>query len=529
MKNNNLPPTYNDELDTSLVKEKPANAVKPENNSVEGAYSSEDSYLEEQNSTIGKIDVKKVPAESLNQDQAELETRIEGAGRYTFGQDSKEEQEDVEYMSPVTGALKHKPKSWGPVLLYSIGAFFILAILWSFVAELDQITRGQGQIVPSGQTKIIDHLEGGIIKEIKVKEGDIVEQGQVLLLVDATVAKDKYAEGLLVYYRTQAQIARLKAQSEGKPYVVPEEVLKNAPEIAAKESTLFQEALNRIKNERQIATSELEQRQQEALQAKAHVEQLENRLSLAEEEMKMIAPMLRSGVVPKMDGIKIQRDISDTKGELASARVAVPKAESAIGEAKRKLEQVEINIRAEENRELREAQLRWAEIKDNTVKDLDRLQRTEIRSPVRGTIKEMKINTLGGVIQPGKDLIAIVPLEDQLIVEAQVQPSDVAFLRPGMKAVVKVTAYDYGIYGGLDAVLVDISADTIIDEKSREQKQYFRIRLKTDKNYLGTENKRLPISPGMTAQVDILTGKKTVWQYIMKPILKAKDNALTER
>jgi adhesin transport system membrane fusion protein len=414
-------------------------------------------------------------------------------------------------------------------LLYTICIFFALALFWSFFAQLDQITRGQGQVVPSGQTKIIDHLEGGIIKDIKVKEGDVVDQGQVLLVVDSTVAKDKYAEGLTLYYRTEAQISRLQAQSGGKPFVVPEEVQKNAPNIAEKETSLYQEALKRIETERQIAGNELEQRNQEFLQAKAHVEQLENRLKLAEEEMKMMEPLVRSGVSPRMEWIKIQRDVSDTKGELASARVAIPKAEAAITEAKQKLEQVAINIRTEENRELRDAQQRWADIKDNTVKDLDRLQRTEIKSPVRGTIKELKINTIGGVIQPGKDLIAIVPLEDQLLVEAQVQPSDVAFLRPGMKAVVKITAYDYGIYGGLDAELLDISADTIVDEKSREQKQFFRIRLKTDKSYLEHQGKRLSISPGMTAQVDIITGKKTVWQYIMKPITKSLGNSMGER
>lgn len=477
------------------------------------------------------LETKETKPESQNEDveKAELDTSLLGAGKFAFGSTPKEDPQDIGFMSAVTGAHKSKPKSWGSVLLYAIGGFIVLALVWSFFAKLDQITRGQGQIIPSGQTKIIDHLEGGIIKEILVKEGDIVEQGQVLLLVDATVAKDKYEEGLMVYYRTQAQIARLKAQAENQPFVMPEDVQKNAPEIARREQALYEQALNRVQNEKQIATNELEQRQQEYLQAKAQVDQLENRLSLIEQEAQLMEPLLKSGIVPKMDWIRVQREISDTKGELASARVSVPKAEAAINEAKQKLEQVEISIRNEENRELREAQLRWADIKDNTVKDLDRLQRTEIKSPVRGTIKELKINTIGGVVQPGKDLIAIVPLEDQLLVEAQISPADVAFLSPGMKAVIKVTAYDYGIYGGLDAVLLDISADSIVDEKTKDQKQYFRIRLKTNKNYLEKDGKKLAISPGMTAQVDIITGKKTVWQYIMKPILKSTSNALTER
>jgi adhesin transport system membrane fusion protein len=493
-----------------------------------GNYVDENDSLDHKAQSIGAIEVQKPSAESGSKNEA-VKAHMDGDGKITFGKPLNEDDEDVEFMSPVTGAFKSKPKTWGSILLYTIITFFILAITWSFFAELDQITRGQGQVIPSGQVKLIDHLEGGIIKEIKIKEGDIVEKGQVLLLVDATVAKEKYADELISYYRTEAQIARLKAQSSGKPFVVPEDVQKNAPDIAEKEMSLYQDALKRMENERKIAANEVEQRKQEALEVRAHVEQLENRLKIAQKALDLMEPLVKSGVSPQIEWLKLQRDVSDTKGDLAASRASVPKAEAAVLEANQKIDQVEINIRTEENRELRDAQMRWTDLKNNRVKDLDQLQRTEIRSPVRGTIKELKINTIGSVVQPGRDLIAIVPLEDQLLVEAQVQPSDVAFLRPGMKAVVKITAYDYGIYGGLNGTLMDISADTIVDEKNKDRHQYYRIRVKTDKNYLGTDTKRLPIFPGMIAQVDILTGKKTVWQYIMKPILKAKSNALTER
>lgn len=483
--------------------------------------------------TKAKKEAKKVPVntEEVQDSGVEptMETQIEGVTKFTFGKEADKEQEDVPFMAPVTGAFRTKPKSSSHLILYSLLSILLIAIVWSYFAQLDQITRAQGVIIPSGQTKVIDHLEGGIVKEIKVREGDIVDKGQVLLVVDATVAKEKYYESMQLYYRTKAQIARLKALTSNQPFVMPEDVQKNAPDIAAKEMTLYHENVNKLKTDRQIAEQELEQKKQEALQAKARVQQLEEKLALSDKEAKLMEPLVKSGVAPQMEWLRLQREITDNKGDLATARVMVPKTESAILGAQKKLDAVEINILADENKELREAQLRWAEIKDNTVKNLDQLQRTEIRSPVRGTIKELKINTIGGVIQPGKDLIAITPLEDQLLVEAQVQPSDVAFLRPGMRAMIKITAYDYGIYGGLEATLLDISADTLVDEKTRDQKQYFRIRLKTDRNYLGTPDKRLPISPGMACQVDILTGKRTVMQYILKPFLKAKENALTER
>lgn len=487
--------------------------------------------------TLGKIDPKKLPfdgegvtrSKNTEYDDSAPETSQPEGGE---GDSGGPDQGDIEYMSPVRASYMRQPKRRAPILLYSIGAFFICAFIWASFAELDEVTRGEGRVVPSGQVKTIDHLEGGIVKNILIRDGDIVEKGQVLLEIDSTVAKARYEEGLSMYYQSFAQIVRVKAQLAGEEFIIPEEVLKNAPEIAAKEKDTYESSVKRLNNEKEIATREVEQREQERIEAQFKVEQLQNRLSLAEEELKLTEPLVNSGIAPKVDWIRIKRDINDTKGELAGAKSNVPRTEAAYLQAKQKLDQVVVNFHTDWYKELQEAERRWAEIKDATTTGLDRITRTEVRSPVRGTIKELKVNTIGSVVQPGEDLVDIVPLEDTLLIEAQVRPSDVAFLRPGMPAVIKITAYDFSIYGGLDATLVDISAGTIIEEKPQQQKaeqEFFRIRLRTDKNYLGTEANPLPISPGMTAQVDILTGKKTVWQYIIKPILRAKENALTER
>ena len=231
-------------------------------------------------------------------------------------------------------------------------------------------------------------------------------------------------------------------------------------------------------------------------------------------------------MVSKIDLLHLQRQVNDLDGELESARLSVPRIEAAVGEAHRRLEERQLNFRAEAQRELATDQPEATALAEVIAAAADRVQRTEVRSPVRGTIKRLLINTVGGVIQPGQDLVEIVPLEDTLLIEAKVRPADIGFLHPGQSALVKVTAYDFSIYGGLKGVVEDISADTITDERNES---FYRVRVRTHDNALEKAGEPLPITPGMTAQVDILTGHKTVMDYLLKPILKAKERALRER
>ena len=230
--------------------------------------------------------------------------------------------------------------------------------------------------------------------------------------------------------------------------------------------------------------------------------------------------------MPKGDLLRLRRQVNDLQGELEQGRLAVPRAESALGEAGKRIEKAFSTFRAEAQRDLNAHEAEIAGLKEVVFAGEDRVRRTEVRSPVRGTIKTLKIGTIGGVVQPGADLVEIVPLEDTLLVEAQVRPADIAFLAPGLPAMVKITAYDFSIYGGLKGVVEDISADTIVNERDES---FYRVRVRTDRNYLGAEGQPLRIIPGMTAQVDVLTGEKTVLDYLLKPILRARSRALTER
>jgi adhesin transport system membrane fusion protein len=247
---------------------------------------------------------------------------------------------------------------------------------------------------------------------------------------------------------------------------------------------------------------------------------------LAVDEMELTRPMVESGVMPQIDLLRLKREVNDLKGDSEATRLALPRAKAALAEASRRVQERLQRFRAETLKEMNDTKANLDAIAEIVTAEKDKFVRTEVRSPTRGTVKQIFVNTIGGVIRPGQDLVEIVPIEDTLLVEAKIRPSDVAFLRPGLDAMVKITAYDFSIYGGLPATLEGISADTIIDE---EGDSFYRIRLRTERNSLGTEEDPLPIIAGMTASVDILTGEKTVLDYILKPILKAKQRALRER
>jgi len=241
----------------------------------------------------------------------------------------------------------------------------------------------------------------------------------------------------------------------------------------------------------------------------------------------MSEPLVAEGAMSRVEILRLQRSANDIHGELTAARLSIPRLESSLNEAKSKLSELEIRFHTEALEELNLAKSELDITTESVMALEDRVTRTRVLSPVKGTIKQLKVTTIGGVIQPGMDLVEIVPLEDQLLIEAEIRPADIAFLHPGQKAMVKLTAYDFSIYGGLEAELEHISADTITNEEDGES--YYLIRLRTDKNYLEKNGEKLNIIAGMTADVDILTGKKSVLDYILKPILKARSRALRER
>jgi adhesin transport system membrane fusion protein len=307
---------------------------------------------------------------------------------------------------------------------------------------------------------------------------------------------------------------------------MPPEVTREAPAVAQAELELHRARHNENRTALEVLRNQAEQRRQELAELQSKERQLRRSADLAGEELKITEPLLARGGVSRVEVLRLQREVNDLRGQLEATGLAIPRAQSALAEAQRRMEERAATTRREAFSELSRRRAEAASIGESVTAEGVRVTRTEVRSPVRGTIKQFKINTVGGVIRPGQDLVEIVPLDDTLVVEARIAPADVAFLRPGQNAMVKITAYDFSIYGGLPARLEEISADAIQDEKGIS---YFRIRVRTDRTSLGSTDKPLPIIPGMTASVDVLTGQKTVLDYLLKPILKARDRALRER
>ncbi len=410
------------------------------------------------------------------------------------------------------------------IMLFAIAAFFVSFILWADNATLEEVTRGQGKIVPSGQTKTVQHFEGGIVTDIVVDEGEVVSRNDVLMRIENRSAEAQLSEKLSRYRALRAQIARLEAEAQGRDTVAfPADLKQVAPDVVRDERRLFEARRRQLDQQISILEDQRIQKRQELRELNSKVEQLRSQLALAQEEEELMRPLVEQGAASRVELLRVEQKLQELRSEIESVRLAIPRTRSAVQEAERRIQEKRTTFVTEAQQELNTVRNEAEALKEEIEAGVERSQRSEVRSPVRGTVNKLVVNTLGGVVKPGDPVAEIVPLGDNLLVEARIKPSDRAQLYRGLPATVKISAYDFSIYGGLDAELIDISADTLVDE---EGESYYRIRLRTDENTLGEDK---PIIPGMTATVDILTGEKTVLQYLLKPIIKAKQNALRER
>lgn len=375
---------------------------------------------------------------------------------------------------------RHRSRLFGHIILWTSVLFIAAALIWAYYAKLDEVTTGSGKVIPSSEIQVIQNLEGGIVEKIMVSEGDIVKKGQTLMQIDNTLFMATYNEALKKMTALELEIIRLNALMQNKPLSIPQKYIKSSPNLVQ-----VAEALDKSK--------------------KQELEQMNKALALAERELKLTRPLVSRGAVSEVEVLRLERTINELKGKISEFK---SKALERLNQARSEL----------------------LALKEAHMADKDRVTRTTVRSPVKGIINRIKINTMGGVIKPGMDIIEIVPLEDTLLIEAKIRPGDIGFIHPGQKAMVKISAYDFSIYGGLEGKVEQISADTITEEKSNNKEEsFYVIRVRTEKNHLGTEKNPLPIIPGMLATVDILTGEKTVLEYILKPIIKAQKTALRER
>ncbi|MBV4487848.1 HlyD family type I secretion periplasmic adaptor subunit [Pseudomonas sp. SWRI153] len=411
--------------------------------------------------------------------------------------------------------------------IWAIIGFFIFLMLWANFAVIDEVTKGDGKAIPSSKIQKIQNLEGGIVAELFVKEGQIVEAGAPLIRLDDTRFASNVGETEADRLSMLLRVERLSAEVDDRPLSFPEDVLKAVPGQAKSEESLYVSRRQQLHDEIGGLQEQLIQRQQELREFSSKQAQYRQQLALQRQEINMSEPLVAQGAVSPVEVLRLKRAEVETRGQLDATTLAIPRAESAIKEVQRKIDETRGKFRSEALTQLNEARtdLNKAQATGKALED--RVSRTLVTSPVRGIVNKLLVNTIGGVIQPGSDMVEIVPLDDTLLVEAKIRPQDIAFLHPGQEAIVKFTAYDYTIYGGLKAQLEQIGADTITDEDKKTT--YYVIKVRTERSHLGTDEKPLLIIPGMVASVDIITGKKSVLSYLLKPIIRARAEALHER
>lgn len=458
--------------------------------------------------------------------------------------------EQLDFVDDKSSALMLNTTYTTRIMLWSIVAFFIIAIIWASLTKLDKVTSGTGKVIPSSQMQVIQNLEGGIVKQVLVREGQPVKKGQRLLLIDDTQARSDFQGKASDIASMQADQIRLKAQlaavkidkqkakqtNSWEDSVIIDESLQpkfdqdfteKHPLLTARQLNEYQGNVSNLENQLSVARQQVTQKQRELDENRSRYSNLQSSYNVATHEFNMTEPLAKDGVVPEIELLKLRRQLIDTRRDLTSTKMQIPVAESAVHEAIFKYLDIALKYRSDNQNELNKLSAQLSSQSESQVGLQDKVNRTVVTSPVTGTIQKVYINTIGGVIQPGMDLIEIVPTEDTLLIETKIAPQDIGFLHPGLPALIKFTAYNFSTYGGLDGTVETISADTIQDD---EGNSFYQVKIRTDESALTSKDgTSLPIIPGMTASADIITGKRTVMGYLMKPVLKATDSALREQ
>jgi adhesin transport system membrane fusion protein len=452
-------------------------------------------------------------------------------------------KEDLEMADDVYGAILTQTPTVHRLTIWALFALFICFFVWAYFAELDRVTRGEGKIIPSSQVQIIQSLDGGILQELYVTEGMQVTKGQIIARIDDTRFRSDMAQQTQEVDALRANIIRLRAELrdvlvadvdawqlqvkiEKSPVIFPEDLNETSPELVARNQDEYTTRINNLENQVAIQGQQIKQREQEVKEITSKINTLKSSLNLANRELKLTIPLAKKRIVPEVELLKLQRSVNDIKGELNALSLLKPKVQSSYEEAILKRREAVLKYRTEARAQLNELQSKFSRLSEAQVGVKDKVSKALITSPVVGTVKTLHITTLGGVVKPGEVLLEIVPSEDKLLVEAKIIPKDIAFIHTGLPAMVKVTAYDFTRYGGLEGVVEHISADTTQDE---EGNSFYIIRVRTTESSMqGSDKQDMPIIPGMMTTVDVIISKRTILEYILNPILRAKEMALRE-
>ncbi len=439
---------------------------------------------------------------------------------------NRELEEDIYFMNAVDAAYNRKPRF--SVRMLSLGTMlaFLLLLLWAYCTQIDEVARAEGQVIPSQGIQVIEHLEGGTLKELLVKEGDIVEENAVLLRVSNEVSQAEYNTALEKSYALRASISRFQAELTKNTIIFEEDLMLISPNSIEYEIKVYQ--TNKEQNEAELAVlkSEYLLKEQEIKGLKNKLNIVKKNLALNRTHLKRLESLTLEELTSQIDLLKQQEIVLNQESEIININDNIHSLNIEMALAKEKYTLKEAEFQNISANALNKAQAELASINQSILLGSSRKERTDIRSPVYGKVKSVFVKTINAVIKPASPIMEIVPLDTSLLIEAKIKPADIGFIQVGQRAIVKITAFDYSIFGGLDGIVEHISADTIEDKEGRV---FYIANVRTDKNYLEYKDKQLEIIPGMVSSVDILTGKKSVLTFILKPIIKTKENAFTQR
>ena len=419
---------------------------------------------------------------------------------------------------PSTGAKsRHRQPMTGARLIIVASAIgFALFLLWASLAQVDEVTKGQGKVIPSSKIQTIQSAEPATVSELLVRSGQRVTKGQLLARLDNPTSQSEVGQIEAETESLQQRAARLQSEGTG-----------GANTVGGDEATLSAVRRQALSSRVAALQASADQRRREAAEAQATINSLQGSLALAQRQVGMLEPLAAKNIVPQTELLDARREVVDLQGRINAAREQQSRAMAAVREAQAQASEAGFSFRQEALNERSQINAKIAVNEQSLRGAQGRVGRMELRSPVEGVVNDVQVTTIGGFVQPGQKVMEVVPLGDKLLVETRVKPSDIAFIKVGDKALVKVTAYDFSIYGGLEGRVVQVSADAIYDEVERQS--YFNVIVETNRAYLEANGGKLPITPGMITDTQIITGRKSVLSYLLKPVLKARSDALRER
>jgi len=436
------------------------------------------------------------------------------------------QKQELDYMDELQAALSMRPATPAYILLFTIMAFVVFVIGWAAVTEVDILTRAQGQVVPSQEIQIVQSLEGGILEELLIAKGDRVTKGQVLLRISDVASSSEEKGTQARFFSLEAKKARLLAESSGEKFTLPPELAKKIPEIMANEKALYESRQKELAAVYEMQDEQIKKAKADLAEVGAEVNRLYKSRKLLNKELTITKDMVAKRAVPKLDQIRLERELADISGQIAVRAQEKKGLQAELASAQSQRVAQSDKFRSTALEELNEVKTDISALKESLKSIGDRVDRAELKSPVDGIVNQITVQTIGGIVEPAAKLVEIVPANDELKILAKAKPEEIAFLEPGQAVRVKITAYDPQRYGSLEGVLTRVAANSVSE---RDGAVMFEIEARTNKNYLGTLEKPLPITAGMVANIDIITGKRTIITYLTKPFHRGMSQVFRER